>query len=152
FHFWPAGATPSDAGSMVSQKELYEAFTECRAGVKLLVVDACRGFPKGELNLRTPATQVPPPEAKGFAAVYSCSPGQDSWEADEYRHGVFTYHLLAGLRGAADENKDGLVSLGELVRHTARGVQEAKAVVARGKKDVPYYQLPELVGDLPRDT
>jgi hypothetical protein len=152
FHFWPAGATPSDPGSMISQKELYDAFAKCRAGVKLLVVDACRGFAKGELNLRQPSTQVPPPEAKGFAAFYSCSPGQDSWEADEYRHGVFTYHLLAGLRGAADADKDGLVSLGELVRHTARGVQEAKAVVGRGKKDVPFYQLPELVGDLPRDT
>jgi uncharacterized caspase-like protein len=30
-------------------------------------------------------------------------------------HGVFTFHLLEGLKGMADYNKDSLVTLGELI-------------------------------------
>jgi uncharacterized caspase-like protein len=33
-------------------------------------------------------------------------------------HGVFTYCLLEGLRGAADENNDGIITLGEIIDYT----------------------------------
>jgi uncharacterized caspase-like protein len=38
-------------------------------------------------------------------------------------HGVFTFSILEGLKGAADENKDGLVTLGELIDFTSDKVK-----------------------------
>lgn len=35
-------------------------------------------------------------------------------EDDVHRHGLFTYYLLRGLRGEADTNRDGKVTLGEM--------------------------------------
>lgn len=39
-------------------------------------------------------------------------------------HGVFTYHLLQGLAGAADRNSDGIVTFAEAADYTTRQVSE----------------------------
>ncbi|HZS12159.1 MAG TPA: hypothetical protein VFA38_07900, partial [Nitrospirales bacterium] len=40
-----------------------------------------------------------------------------SVESEKLRHGLFTYHLVRGLRGEADENLNGEVTLGELAAY-----------------------------------
>ncbi len=154
FYFWPAGGNPRDPDSLISQTELYAAFDRCRADVKLLLVDACREFPKdAKFDLKVRGGPLLPREPARFAAFYSCSAGQVCWELEKYKHGVFFYHLLDGFRGAADTDKDGQVSLDELVRHTATGVKGARAIIEEvsGTK-LDYFQTPELVGDLAKAT
>ena len=154
FHFWPAGANPQDPDSLISQQELYAAFDRCRADVKLLLVDACREFPKdAKFDVKVRNSQLLPKEPARFAAFYSCSPGQICWELDAYKHGLFFHHLLDALRGAGDADRDGVVSLDELVRHTATGVKSGRALVEEmtGQKQ-EYFQTPELVGDLAKGT
>lgn len=46
-------------------------------------------------------------------------------EDDEHRHGLFTYYLLRALRGEADTNRDGDVTLGETVAYLSQKVQWA---------------------------
>jgi uncharacterized caspase-like protein len=41
------------------------------------------------------------------------------------QHGIFTYYLLKGLRGAADADKDGLVSVDEAYRYVTTHVPRA---------------------------
>ncbi len=48
---------------------------------------------------------------------------QLSWELERYRASVFTYHLLQGLRGPADLDQDGKISVDELFDYTSRAVQ-----------------------------
>lgn len=46
-------------------------------------------------------------------------------ESDKLRHGLFTYYLLRGLRGEADANHDGEVTLGELTAFLGETVPAA---------------------------
>jgi uncharacterized caspase-like protein len=41
---------------------------------------------------------------------------------DKHHHGLFTYYLLRGLRGDADTNRDGAVTLGELAGYVRQKV------------------------------
>jgi uncharacterized caspase-like protein len=54
-------------------------------------------------------------------------------------HGVFTYFLIEGLRGAADYNRDARVSLGELIPYLSENVrretQSAQSPTVAGKFD-----------------
>lgn len=45
-----------------------------------------------------------------------------SWEIRKYKASVFTYHLLRGLKGKADTNQDGRISLDELFAFTRQQV------------------------------
>jgi hypothetical protein len=49
----------------------------------------------------------------------------DALESDKLRHGLFTYYLLRGLRGEADANHDGEVTLGELTAFLGESVPAA---------------------------
>jgi hypothetical protein len=46
-------------------------------------------------------------------------------EDDQHRHGLFTYYLLRAMRGEADTNRDGNVTLGETVSYLSQKVRWA---------------------------
>jgi hypothetical protein len=105
----------------VRASELREYFADVRAGRKVLIADACHsgGLPGtrggNEVN-RGLAGRV----AGGGAVSFLASSGaQLSVESHELGHGVFTWALLRGLRGAADESgdRDGRVSAKELATY-----------------------------------
>jgi serine/threonine-protein kinase len=66
---------------------------------------------------------------RGRFLIASCDRGQKSIEAEELRHGLFTYHLLKGLAGAGDRDGDGCVGVAELFNYIAGAVSRD----ARGK-------------------
>jgi len=105
----------------VRASELREYFDDVRAGRKVLIADACHtgGLPGtrggNDVN-RGLAGRV----AGGGAVSFLASSGtQLSVESNELGHGVFTWALLQGLRGAADErgDRDGRVSAKELATY-----------------------------------
>jgi hypothetical protein len=105
----------------VRASELREYFDDVRAGRKVLIADACHtsGLPGtrggNEVN-RGLAGRV----AGGGAVSFLASSGtQLSVESRELGHGVFTWALLRGLRGAADDHgdRDGRVSAKELATY-----------------------------------
>ncbi len=51
---------------------------------------------------------------KGRFLIAACDEGQQSIESPELQHGLFTYHLLRGLKGKADRDGDGSVGVPEL--------------------------------------
>jgi len=57
-------------------------------------------------------------------AVGASTGSQLSHAYREKRQGLFTYYLLDGLRGSADENKDGTVALGELYAYLTKNVEK----------------------------
>jgi hypothetical protein len=60
-------------------------------------------------------------------------------EDDKHRHGLFTYYLLKGLRGDADTNRDGVVTLWE----TAEYVRQKVSWAARTRFNVE--QRPQIL-------
>ena len=48
-----------------------------------------------------------------------------SAEDENLQHGVFTYYLLEGLKGAADADNDGLITVDEAYRYVSFNVPRA---------------------------
>ncbi|MRR17833.1 MAG: hypothetical protein EG826_15400 [Deltaproteobacteria bacterium] len=79
--------------------------------------------------------------ADGIAVISASDDKQFSQEGQQWGdgHGVFTYFLLKGLKGEADYNKDGQVTLGELIPYLSekvrRETQNAQSPTVAGKFD-----------------
>ena len=111
--------------SLLPTEDVYDLLKDCPASLKVMLVDACRNDPHlgGARTMRaSPGTralarsfQESTPE--GIVLLNSCSPGEISWEEDEFGHGVFMHFVLDALRGAGDRNSDQRVSLAELARY-----------------------------------
>jgi hypothetical protein len=72
--------------------------------------------------------------------ITSSSEKQASWDWTEKAHGIFTYYLLKGLRGAAtSEKNDGYVYADELFDYVAREVP-ATALEKHGVRQSPVKQ------------
>jgi hypothetical protein len=75
----------------------------------------------------------------GNVAVLTASAGNEiSQDLDAKRHGLFTYYLLKGLRGEADADHDGWVTLGELYSY-------AKPKVLDESQRLGYTQTLQLL-------
>jgi formylglycine-generating enzyme required for sulfatase activity len=120
----PLDARLRDTASLVCVETLYQRLSKCPAALKVALVDACRDDPrpggdKGvgpapELEPLGQALERPP---EGIYCLTSCAPGETSKEDPKLEHGVFMHFVLQGLRGAADVDHRGKVSLLELCRY-----------------------------------
>jgi serine/threonine protein kinase len=135
--YLPSDARLDDAPSLMSLSEFFDLFRACRAEKKILLVDTCQTAALRDFHF--PESPVPP----GVAALFACSGHEASYEHPNLRHGVFSYHILRGLEGAADANHDGLIAIGELYTFARQGVQEFL------RENVPdAVQTPALVSSL----
>ncbi len=116
--FGPSDADIRDTRTMISLDELFAELENCRAGAKVMLVDACRD---NRTRGSTGAIPFAPPAVPAsVAAMFSCSDGEVAWEDADLGggHGVFFHYVIEGLKGEADGNKDGKVSLLELTEYT----------------------------------
>ena len=56
--------------------------------------------------------------------ISSCSANEVSKEDDGLQHGVFSYYLLEGLKGEADQDSDGIITIAEVFSYVSRKVPE----------------------------
>jgi len=54
--------------------------------------------------------------------IAACDEGQKSIESPKYKHGLFTFHLIQGMRGKADRDGDGKVGIAELFNYVSVAV------------------------------
>ena len=94
-YFCPVDAKPFDdeADTLISLSGLFSQMDKSGAGVKFLLVDACRNDPKAGRG-RGAAGDIAPKPPVGTVALYSCKDGERAYESDKYRHGVFFHHVL----------------------------------------------------------
>jgi len=99
-----------------------------RVPVKILMLDCCHaGEGKGG-SVGADASQMAAvfKTAKGLLTLSSCSADEVSLESKENGHGLFTYWLCEGLKGAADLDDDSLIDIYELHRYVyGKVLQEA---------------------------
>ena len=65
---------------------------------------------------------------------------QTSGSIEEAEHGMFSYYLMKGLEGKADENKDKKITNGELLTYMDENVSQKASELGR-------QQNPSLAGD-----
>jgi serine/threonine protein kinase len=96
----------------------------------VVCLDCCHaGMVLGQRDLSSSARnmELRPAILQGIAGhgrylIASCDEGQKSFECADLGHGLFTYHLLQGIAGAADSDGDGRVGLAELFNYVSREV------------------------------
>ena len=77
----------------------------------------------------------------GVCIISASDDNQFSQESAQWGggHGVFTFHLIEGLKGKADYNKDGVVTLGEIIpflsEQVRRETRNAQAPTVAGRFD-----------------
>jgi formylglycine-generating enzyme required for sulfatase activity len=131
----PVEADPDNVDTLIPLADIYNNLKECRASLKLLIVDACRNDPRPPGRKSATAKQDLLKLAEGFknapqgiVLLSSCTEGEISMESDEFGRGVFMHFLLQGLSGSADENRNMVVTLGEATRYAS---DKTKTYVAR---------------------
>ena len=89
---------------------------------------------------RSLATEIPWDKfaGEGRVAISASDGKQLSLELDEFRHGVFTYYLLDGLKGKADANQDGVVEVDEIWNYVKSQVTDAARKA--GNSQTPVFQ------------
>jgi len=90
------------------------------ADVKIAIVDSCAS---GSFTRMKGGTKMPPflrdssNKVEGFAFLSSSSETEDAQESDRIRASFFTYFFVTALRGAADGNHDGKITLTEAYQY-----------------------------------
>ncbi len=73
---------------------------------------------------------------EGFYLLAATKPGEESKEQNGLGHGAFTYAVLDGMRGSADADTDGVLSVSELFGYAARQVPKLT-----GGRQHPYSKM-----------
>ena len=145
-----------------------EQIAACRARFKLLVLDSCHaGSEKGEDDATVAARDLGEPfrDLEGVVTIASSTADEKSQIWGEKQQSLFSYWLVQGLKGHADENSDGNVDIDELYKYVFRNVtRPAKArfprpqtpvrIVRSGTPDVPVVVRlqPQSLRQLLSDT
>lgn len=141
---WDAPAKVYMAGGAINVRDLKEVVSTLSVQNKakvVLITDACRsGKLSGSAVDGAQATTAN--LSQQFAneiKILSCQPDEYSIEGEQWGggRGVFSYHLIDGLYGLSDSNKDNEVSLLEISRYLEDHVS---------KEAAPQIQIPMIIG------
>ena len=134
-------------GTGISQSEIMRYVRKSRANRIVLIIDACHSGGVGSVGplfatrnlpeLTTKLLKKIAHSRKGVGILTASSSYEKSLEGKRWGggHGVFTYYLLVGLKGKADRNADGIITLGELYEFVYEKVKKATGGKQHPDKD-----------------
>ena len=108
---------------MLSLADLRREIASVPADLHVSILDACRGGggrAKGVHRGPSFALAVAPDAPRGTVELRASSLGEAAQESEELAGAVFTHYVISGLRGGADTDGDGRVTLAELYSYTYR--------------------------------
>ncbi len=152
----PSDADPDDLYSTaLPMDELQTIFGRIEAERVVAFLDACYSGGAGGRTFSSKSTRAGTVDdlflerltrSKGRAIVTASRTNEVSIELPELGHGIFSYFLVSGLKGAADLNRDGIVSLQELYEYLEQQVSAKSRSVGGNQHPV---MKGELEGVLP---
>jgi len=137
-----ARSTALDLGAaQLPLTELRTRLLAVPATLTVVVLDACQSGAFSRVKGAAPAADFSwssrnQLDARGFAVLASSTGSELSQESEQLRSSYFTHHLLVGMRGAGDANRDGQVSLDEAYRYAYHQTLLATAETAVGGQHV----------------
>lgn len=133
----------------IDQNSLVAALAAAKPKSVTLFIDSCYSGSSrsGEtllasarpIALKTSASNFP----SNFTVISASSMDQMSSSSPDLKHGIFSFFVMKGLEGDADQNKDGKITAGELQTYLSD-------VVPRQAMRMNRKQEPQLVGDADR--
>ncbi len=111
------------------------------ATVKLVILDACQTGAISRIKGVEPTAlfsynSVAGLNTAGMAVMSSSAANELSQESDQLEGSFFTHHLVVGLRGAADANSDGRITLNEAYQYSYNNTLVDTTGTAIGKQHV----------------
>lgn len=133
-------------GVSVPIDDLKKRVYDVPAALRMLVTDSCRttdGRAKG-MSFEAPfAVKLDEGVgARGMVWFHASADGEAAQESDQLGSGIFTHYWTSGLRGAADRNGDGNVSLAESYEYAY------SQTLLRSARSAGVLQRPEVVYDV----
>jgi tetratricopeptide (TPR) repeat protein len=131
-------------GDPLSFKELHATLRSLPATIKVAVIDACKSGAvtrKGGTRVDEFAVTVDNPKLSGMVILTSSGADELSQESRALAGSVFTHHLVSGLRGAADTNKDNQVTLAEAYQYAYARTRADTAVTGVPQRPSFRYEL-----------
>lgn len=119
--------------SALPMREISHIFNRVRSERLVFLADSCYSGASGGRTIGITGTRSDISETflyritsgKGRVIITASGANEVSAEKDDLKHGVFTYYLLEGLRGKADADKDGLITVDEAYRYVSDQVPRA---------------------------
>jgi len=123
----PYDGTATTTSRAYPIKDLDAALSRLKAKQTVFVFDGIVSRMGPDSRTKTALTALPQWNPTGSSTIHvigTSGIGQ-GLEDEQHRHGLFTYYLLRALRGEADTNRDGDVTLGETVTYLSQKVRWA---------------------------
>ena len=119
--------------SALPMSEISKIFSRIYSERLIFIADACYSGASGGRTIGINGTRASISDAfmdrisrgKGRVIITASGANEVSSENDDLKHGVFTYYLLEGLRGKADVNKDGIITVDEVYNYVSIHVPKA---------------------------
>ena len=119
----------------ISMNDIQTIFTRIIADRLIFIADTCYSGASGGRTMMASKTRANLSDkfydriskGKGRVIISSCSANEISKEDDKLQHGVFSYYMLEGLKGRADQDGDGIITVSELFSYISRKVPQASA-------------------------
>lgn len=133
----------------IKQSELIASLQAVSPKSVTMFMDACYSgqIRTGETLLASARPIAIQPKASSFPAnfnvISASAPDQLASSSPELKHGVFSYFLMKGMEGEADENKDGNITMVEMQTYL-------KEYVGKKAMSLNRTQVPQLIGDQSR--
>jgi len=155
YYFWPHDTDENDLSSTAVWMNDPSLFRGIGSERVLLIADACHsggylsGLARGKTTPRelllTDFTKV-----FGRFGISAAGPKEIALEKRTFGNGLFTFHFLRGIRGAADRDNNGIVTVQELfdyassqTKKSTQGKQNPQLYCVKGQADqTPVYMVP----------
>ena len=130
----PYDADPNDLyATALPMREIAHIFHRIRSERLIFIADACYSGASGGRTISVSGLRANLSDlfleriagGKGKIIITASSANEVSVEKDELGHGVFTYYMVEGLRGKADIDQDGLITVDEAYRFVSDNVIRA---------------------------
>lgn len=123
--------------------ELERMVRSSPARFRVLLVDSCRS---GVLTRAKGGRAAPPIRvsasgemtSEGMVILTAAAAGEDAQESEAIGGSFFTHHFVSGLLGAADSDRDGLVTLSEVYRHAHENTVRDSSATLLGTQHPTY--------------
>lgn len=139
------------AGTVLPLEDVKRWLEGSAAQVRIAFVDACESGALARGGTPTDVVEIEVDDrltSSGLAIVTSTGPLSAARESSAFGGGVFSRALLSGLRGSADADSDGTITLDEAYRHAFEATVIGTARTASGVQRPEYSYAISGVGEI----